>query len=81
MGQDGFTEKLAKHIVQSSLLAHEELKSASDVAAQAGEGDDKTARRKSIWRKIFLPKEQMKFLFPVLKKRYGYCRCFTSYVG
>ena len=65
---DEFTEKLAKHIVKSSLFAHEELKSASDVASQAVDGDDKNARRKSIWRKIFLPKEQMKFLFPVLKK-------------
>ena len=65
---DEFTKKLAKHILESSLLANEELKSASDVAAQAGEGDNKNARRKSIWRKIFLPKEQMKFLFPVLKK-------------
>ena len=64
---DAFTQKLAKHILESSLLAHSELKSASDVAANAEEGDKK-ARRKSIWKKIFLPTEQMKFSYPVLKK-------------
>lgn len=64
---DGFTHKLAKHILESSLLANEEKKSASDVAAHASEGDEK-ARGKSIWRKIFLPTKQMKFSYPVLKK-------------
>lgn len=63
-----FTKKLAKHILESSLLANEEKKSASDVAAHASENDDKKAKKKSVWRKIFLPTEQMKFLFPVLKK-------------
>ena len=65
---DEFTKKLAKHIIESSLFAHVELKSASDVAAHATEKDGKNARRKSIWQKIFLPTAQMKFLFPVLKK-------------
>ena len=65
---DEFTKKLAKHILESSLLANEEKKSASDVAANANEADDKKAKRKSVWRKIFLPTKQMKFLFPVLKK-------------
>lgn len=64
---DEFTKKLAKHILESSLLANEEKKSASDVAANANEGD-KNAKRKSIWRKIFLPTEQMKFSYPILKK-------------
>ena len=64
---DAFTQKLAKHILESSLLANEEKKSASDVAANANEGDKK-AKRKSIWRKIFLPIEQMKFSYPILKK-------------
>ena len=64
---DEFTQKLAKHILESSLLANEEKKSASDVAANAEEGDKK-ARRRSIWKKIFLPTEQMKFSYPVLKK-------------
>lgn len=64
---DEFTEKLAKHILQSSLFANEEKKSASDVAAKAVDCDKK-ARRKCIWNKIFLPKRQMQFLFPVLKK-------------
>ena len=65
---DEFTQKLAKHILESSLLAHSELKSASDVAAHASQADDKKAKRKSVWKKIFLPTEQMRFLFPVLKK-------------
>ena len=64
---DEFTQKLAKHILESSLLANAEMKSASDVAANATEGDKK-AKRKSILRKIFLPVEQMKFSYPILKK-------------
>lgn len=63
-----FTLKLAKHILESSLLANEEKKSASDVAANANETDDKKAKRKSVWKKIFLSKEQMKFSYPVLKR-------------
>lgn len=63
-----FTQKLAKHILESSLFAHSELKSASDVAAHAEERSDKKAKKKSVWRKIFLPAEQMKFSYPVLKK-------------
>ena len=65
---DEFTLKLAKHILESSLLANEKKKSASDVAAHANETDDKKAKRKSVWKKIFLPTKQMQFLFPVLKK-------------
>ena len=65
---DEFTQKLAKHILESSLLANEDKKSASDVAAHAKEVDNKKAKRKSVWRKIFLPTEQMKFSYPVLKK-------------
>ena len=65
---DEFTLKLAKHILQSSLLAHAELQSASDVAANATETDDQQARNKTFWRKIFLPTKQMQFMFPILKK-------------
>lgn len=65
---DEFTLKLAKHILESSLLARSELKSASDVASQASETDDKKAKKKSVWRKIFLPTAQMKFTYPILKK-------------
>ena len=65
---DEFTKKLAKHILESSLLANEKKKSASDVAAHANETDDKKAKRKSVWKKIFLPTEQMKFSYPILKK-------------
>ena len=66
--EDDFTKKLAKHILESSLLANEEKKSASDVAAHADGDNDKKAKRKSVWRKIFLTPEQMKFSYPVLKK-------------
>ncbi len=65
---DEFTQKLAKHILESSLLANSERKSASDVASNASETDNKKAKKKSVWRKIFLPTEQMKFSYPVLKK-------------
>ncbi|MBE5737078.1 MAG: hypothetical protein E7348_01625 [Clostridiales bacterium] len=65
---DEFTLKLAKHILESSLLANQSKKSASDVAANASQTNDKKAKSKSIWKKIFLPTEQMKFLFPILKK-------------
>ena len=65
---DEFTLKLAKHILESSLLANESKKSASDVAANASQINDKKAKSKSIWKKIFLPTEQMKFSYPVLKK-------------
>jgi hypothetical protein len=63
-----FTKKLAKHIIESSLLENEEKKSASDVAANTVDGKENKARKKTFWRKVFLPTEQMKFLFPVLKK-------------
>ena len=65
---DEFTKKLAKHILESSLLQRADLKSASDVAANADQVDDGKAKRKSVWRKIFLPTEQMKFSYPILKK-------------
>ena len=41
---------------------------ASDVASNKENNGEKTAIRKTFWRKIFLTKEQMQFLFPVLKK-------------
>ena len=65
---DEFTLKLAEHVLESSLLSNAKKQSASDVAAKADGADDKKAHRKAFWRKIFLPTEQMKFLFPVLKK-------------
>ena len=66
---DAFTEKLAKHILESSLLENKEKKSASSVASHAGQVDDsKKAKRKSVWSKIVLPTEQMKFSYPILKK-------------
>ena len=65
---DEFTLKLADHILESSLLANDKRKVASSVAQNVGDGDKNNARKKSIWKKIFLPTEQMKFLFPILKK-------------
>lgn len=65
---DEFTQKLAKHVLESSVLENAERKSASDVAINANVENAKKAKRKSIWKKIFLPTEQMQFLFPILKK-------------
>ena len=65
---DEFTLKLANHILESSLFENSEKKSASDVAANASELDLTKAKKKSVWKKIFLPTEQMKFAYPVLKK-------------
>ena len=65
---DEFTQMLGKHILESSLLEHSELKSASNVAAHATQADDKKAKKMSVLRKIFLPTEQMKFSYPILKK-------------
>ena len=65
---DEFTVKLAKHILESSLFANIDKKSASDVAANVGEHSEKKAKRKTFWCKVFLPTEQMKFSYPVLKK-------------
>ena len=64
---DEFTKLLAKHVLESSVLANEDKKAAAEVAANA-DGGEKKARKKSVWRKIFLPTEQMKFSYPVLKK-------------
>ena len=65
---DEFTRKLAKHILESSLLANEGKKAASDIAANIGENSDKKARRKTVLRKIFPLKDHMQFSYPVLKK-------------
>ncbi len=64
---DEFTKKLAEHILESDILSNEQKKSASDVASNAGD-DGENAHKKTVWKKIFLPTEQMKFAFPVLKK-------------
>lgn len=62
-----FTERLLLHILNSSVLANREKKSASDVLA-TGKSDHKKAQKKAFWQKIFLPTEQMRFQFPILKK-------------
>ena len=64
---DEFTVKLAKHIIESDVLSNADKKSASDVASNAND-NEKNAHKKTFWRKIFLPTEQMKFAFPILKK-------------
>ena len=67
---DEFTEKLAKHVLESSLFENEGKKSASDVAAQTSQGDEdgKKAKKRTFWRTLFPPKENMQFSYPVLKK-------------
>ncbi len=65
---DGFTEKLATHILDSSLLSNDDKKAASDVVANTGDADNGKAKARTFWRKVFLPTEQMKFSYPVLKK-------------
>ena len=62
-----FTEKLAEHILSSAILANSEKKVASEVVS-VGESEHRKAQKKAFWRKVFLPTEQMKFQFPVLKK-------------
>ena len=64
---DEFTQLLAQHVLESSVLANEDKKAAAEVAANA-DGNDEKARKKSVWRKIFLPTEQMQFSYPILKK-------------
>lgn len=63
--------KLAKHVLESSLLANEEKKLASDVAASVEDGSDnkKKAKRRAIGRKFFPEKERMCFIYPILKKK------------
>ena len=65
---DDQTKKIADHILESSLLANEGKQAASEVAANVGGKEGKKAKSKTLWKKIFLPTPQMKFLFPVLKK-------------
>lgn len=65
---DEQTKKIAEHILDSSLLANEGKQTAAAVASNAVKVSGKKARRKTFWRKVFLPTPQMKFLFPVLKK-------------
>lgn len=65
---DDFTKRLAKHIIESSLLMNAEKITASVVASNVKSNDSKSASKKAFWKKIFLPTEQMKFLFPVLNK-------------
>lgn len=66
---DEFTQKLAKHVLESSVLANSEKKAASDVAAQANqEGNTKQAKTRTFWATLFPKKEWMQFSYPVLKK-------------
>ena len=65
---DEETKRLGEHILESSLLANKGKKVASDIAANIGENNDKKARRKTFWLKIFPPKVHMQFSYPVLKK-------------
>ena len=67
-----FTKKLAKHVLESTLLANEEKQMASLVVSNAkGEEGEKKAKKRSFLRAIFPIKEHMQFSYPVLKK-HGY---------
>lgn len=68
METDEFTQKLAEHILASSVLANEDKKFATEVAANANATDNEKAKKKSIVRKIFPSVKKMKFLYPILKK-------------
>lgn len=67
---DEFTLTLAKHVLESSLFENEGKKSASDVAAQTAQGnaDEKKAKKRTFWKVLFPPKENMQFSYPALKK-------------
>ena len=65
---DEFTLKLADHVIESSLLANEGKKTASDVAANSSADDTKNAKKRTFWRALFPIKEHMLFSYPVLKK-------------
>ena len=66
---DDFTKKLAKHVIESSLLSNKDKKSASYVASLSkNDGDDKKAKKRSFWQTLFPRKESMQFTYPVLKK-------------
>ena len=64
---DPFTEKLVAHILGSTLFENSSKKAASDIVA-SGIADYEKAQRNALLQKIFLPTEQMKFQFPILKK-------------
>ncbi len=65
---DEFIYKLASHVLSSSLHENKENISAVNVAKNAEDGNLKTAKNKTKFRKIFPEKEKMQFSYPVLKK-------------
>jgi hypothetical protein len=64
---DEFTLKLARHVLESSILGNEKKKTASSVAAQSAKGKG-SAKKRVFWRLLFPKKESMQFFYPVLKK-------------
>ena len=67
---DGFTLKLAEHMLESTLLANEKKKVASDVASQSKNTKEglEGAKRRTLISSIFPKKESMQFSYPVLKR-------------
>jgi hypothetical protein len=67
---DALTLKLAKHVLESSLLENKDKKSASDVAANIKDqkDDKKKSKNRAIWRKLFPETDKMRFSYPILKK-------------
>ena len=68
---DEFTQTLAQHVLESSLLSNAKKQYASTVAAQAQTEkiSEKQAKNRSFWAILFPKKELMQFTYPVLKKQ------------
>ncbi len=67
---DALTLKLAKHVLESSLLENKDKKSASDIASNIRdkEEDKNTTKKRTLWRVLFPEKSKMCFSYPLLKK-------------
>lgn len=67
---DALTLKLAKHVLESSLLENKEKKLASDVASniKTQEEDKTKTKKRTLLRTFFPEKEKLCFTYPILKK-------------
>ena len=65
---DGFTEKLADYVLDSSIFGNEDKKQASDIVANTADDNDRSAKIKTLTKLIFPPFKTMKGYYPILKK-------------
>lgn len=65
---DGFTEKLADYVLDSSIFANENKKQASDIVANMASEQDTSAKTKTLMKLIFPQFKTMKGYYPILKK-------------